>query len=521
MEQPILLALDSGTSLVKAVAFSASGEVHAVASRPNVVAMLPGAGAEQDMRRSWDDAVAVLADVAGKVAGQRIIGLAVTGQGDGTWLVDRDGEPVGPAWLWLDARAAEMVAHLRESGAARAAFAYTGTGLNACQQSAQLLAMRRDRPDAVRASAHALHCKEWLYLKLTGMTVADVSEACFTWGDFRTRDYRAEVMEALGAQDLARLLPPVVDGTTIHHALSPAAAARTGLPAGLPVVLAYVDVVCTALGAGLYGATDDTGVSILGSTGMHLRLSPDPAHVAPSADMTGYCMPFPVPGHTMQAQTMMAATLNLDWLADLVGGSAGLLGAAPVERHVVLRALDRAVAQARPGAAIYHPFISSSGERGPFIDPHARASLLGFDGSAGLADLARSVYEGIGLAARDCYIALGGAPAEVRVTGGAARSQPMRAILAACLDRPVRSVAQAEAGAAGAAMIAAVCLGLYPDMKACAADWLGGSAGDIERPDADLARIYDVLFPIYRSGYAALPGLWRDLHRLREVAHEA
>ena len=515
MVERILLALDSGTSLVKAVAFAASGQVRAVASRPNLVAMLPGAGAEQDMARSWDDAAQVLSELMAQLDGCEIAGLAVTGQGDGTWLVDQGGEPVGPAWLWLDARAAGIVAHLRESGAARAAFAYTGTGLNACQQSAQLLWMQQHRPEQLAASAHALHCKEWLYLKLTGTVAADVSEACFTWGDFRTRDYRHDVMDALGAQPLARLLPPILDGTQTHHRLHEAAARRTGLPLGLPVVLASVDVVCTALGAGLYGG-HETGVSILGSTGMHLRLAPDPAHVAPAADMTGYCMVFPVPGHVMQAQTMMAATLNFDWLAGLVGESAALLGAPPPERHVTLRALDRAVTGARPGAAIYHPFISSSGERGPFIDPYARASLLGFDQSAGLAELARGVYEGIGLASRDCYMALGGAPAEVRVTGGAARSQPMRAILAACLDRPVRGAAQAEAGAAGAAMIAAVCLGMYPDMASCAAEWLGGDPGEVERPDAGLARLYEHLFPVYREGCTALPGVWRHLHRVRE-----
>ena len=59
---------------------------------------------------------------------------------------------------------------------------------------------------------------------------------------------------------------------------------------------------------------------------MHIRLVADVSHVAPSPAMTGYCMPFPVPGHTVQAQTNMAATLNIDWLADLVTQAAALGG---------------------------------------------------------------------------------------------------------------------------------------------------------------------------------------------------
>ena len=52
--------------------------------------------------------------------------------------------------------------------------------------------------------------------------------------------------------------------------------------------------------------------------------------------------------------------------------------------------------EARPGAVLFHPFISSSGERGPFIDPHARAGLLGIDQNVRLPEIARAVYDGLG-----------------------------------------------------------------------------------------------------------------------------
>jgi len=231
-------------------------------------------------------------------------------------------------------------------------------------------------------------------------------------------------------------------------------------------------------------------------------------------------MAFPVPGHTMQAQTNMAATLNIDWIADLARDAATLAGASPA-RSDLLRSLDEGVARARPGAVLFHPFISLAGERGPFTDAHARAAAFGIDQTVGLMDLARGVYEGLGLAAHDCYAAFGGAPAEIRISGGGARSAPMRTILAACLDRPVRCAAQAEAGAAGAAMMAAVAIGLYPDMQACAARWIAPRLGDLELPDPVLVRLYQRLFPIYRDGYAAMAPLWRRLTAAREQCHAA
>ncbi len=522
MSRAVLIALDSGTSVVKAVAFAADGSILATQSRPNAYTLLPGGGVEQDMRRTWDDAAAVLAALAAELAARHpaaeIAALAITGQGDGTWLIDAEGAPVGDGWLWLDARAAAIVAELKATGAAAAAFAFTGTGLAACHQSAQMLWLQRHRPERLARAATAMHPKDYLYFRTTGARRTSPCEGCFTFGDFRSRSYREEVLQALGLAAQRRLLPPMQDGTLAADRLSEAAARQTGLPAGLPVVLGYLDVICTALGAGLYGAGDDAGVSAIGSTGMHMRLVADVARVAPSTVMTGYCMPFPVPGHTIQSQTNMAATLNIDWLADIVEDAAALAGGGGA-REQVLRGLGEAALRARPGAALFHPFISVAGERGPFTDAAARASFIGLDQSVRLPELSRAVFEGLGLAARDCYAAIGGAPADIRVTGGAARSPAIRHILAACLDRKVRVVAQPEAGAAGAAMMAAVCIGLFPDMASCARTWVVPRLEAPLAPEPALVALYDTLYPIYRDACAGLGPVWRRLHAAREVPH--
>lgn len=515
---PLILALDSGTSVVKAVAFETDGTQVAQASRPNTYDILPGGGVEQDMERSWDDAAAVLAELVAQLDGREIAILAVTGQGDGTWLIDADGEPVGRGLLWLDARAAAIVEELKATGAAQAAFAYTGTGLAACQQIPQLMWMQRHRPEAIARATTSFHTKDFLYFRLTGERATSVDEGSCSFGDFRLREYRDEVLQALGVPHFARLLPPMLDGTRTAHPLTATAAARTGLRQGMPVVLGFLDVVCCALGAGAYGGTEEAGITIFGSTGMQLRLVADPAHVAPSPLQTGYCMAFPVPGHTLQAQTNMASTLNIDWAASLVM-QAALLGGASLSREEALVALNAGVGKARPGAVVYHPYISTAGERGPFTDATARASVLGLDQNVRLMDLVRGIYEGLCFASRDCFSAIGGAPETIVVTGGAARSLILREILAAVLDREVRAAAQTEAGAAGAAMIAAVQSGMFADMAQCAAVWTTPRLGPKLAPDPALAAFYDRLFPIYRETIHTLPPLWRHMHAVRENAH--
>jgi len=121
------------------------------------------------------------------------------------------------------------------------------------------------------------------------------------------------------------------------------------------------------------------------------------------------------------------------------------------------------------------------------------------------------VLEGITFAARDSYGVMGATPAENRLSGGAARSPAIRSNLAAVLGTAIRTSRREEAGAAGAAMIAAVCLGVYPDMDACVAEWVTPLLGAAQAPDGGLAAIYDEAFPIYVESRRALQSTWHAL----------
>jgi erythritol kinase (D-erythritol 1-phosphate-forming) len=170
------------------------------------------------------------------------------------------------------------------------------------------------------------------------------------------------------------------------------------------------------------------------------------------------------------------------------------------------------VLDARPGAALFHPYIHEAGERGPFVEVAARAMFSGLSTRTGFVDLVRSVYEGLGLAARDCYGAMvGHAPDEVRVAGGAARSRAFKTILASVLDVPIRDVAREESGAAGCAMMAAVAIGAEPDMAAAVRTWVEPLLGDRIMPDPSLAATYAALFPLYQQTRQAMPPIWRGL----------
>jgi erythritol kinase len=507
----LIVGVDAGTSVIKAVAFDLSGRQLAASSVRNAYRQGPDGSATQSMAQTWADCAAALRglgdrldDLAGRVAA-----IGLTGQGDGTWLVGAENAPVDDAWLWLDSRAAGTVSRLVAGPLERARFEATGTGLNTCQQGSQLAHMQAHRPELLDRAEAAMHCKDWLFLNMTGVRATDPSEASFTFGDFRTRKYDDTVIEALGLSGRRHLLPDIVEGTRETFALTDAAAEATGLRAGTPVSLGYVDMVMTALGAGVHTGDAGAACSTIGSTGVHMRaVTADRVHL--NAEGTGYVICLPVPGLVTQVQTNMAATLNIDWALALAGDLMAEAGASQSHDALVAR-MDHWMSASTPGALLYHPYISEAGERGPFVDAGARASLVGLHGGHRFADLIRAVVEGLGMAARDCYAAMGDMPTELRLTGGAARSGALRRVLAAALDTPVRISAREEAGAAGCAMMAAVAIGAYPDMEACIAEWTTPLLGPPEAPDRALVPVYDTLFRTYRTARSALGPVWDGL----------
>ena len=293
------------------------------------------------------------------------------------------------------------------------------------------------------------------------------------------------------------------------------------LPEGVPVSLGYVDIMCTALGSGAHSSAGDAdtraGLSIVGSTGMQMMVRPT-GEVTLGDIASGYTMPFMVPGFTAQMQSNMAATLNIDWLTDLAVQAAALAGT-EVSRGDMLRKLDAAAGEAAPAPALYHPYIDRAGERGPFFDATARAQFFGLSNAIDLAGMMRSVYDGLALAGRDCFSAMGHGTVppmdELRIAGGAARSRTIRQVFADVLGVTVRESTAEEAGAAGVAMMAGVATGALPDYGCACERWVEPTLGASIAPDPKATAMYDELFSLYLELRQQAPGHWRTHAAIR------
>lgn len=152
----VAVCVDAGTSLVKAVAFDDDGIELAVARRPTTIRHPRPGWSEQDMWAVWAATAAAIAELT--AACGPVDRLAVTGQGDGCWLVDAAGEPTGPAVLWNDCRAAALVGQWQDDGRLEAGFRLNGSLGFAGLPHAILAWMREHDPDRIRRSAAALTC---------------------------------------------------------------------------------------------------------------------------------------------------------------------------------------------------------------------------------------------------------------------------------------------------------------------------------------------------------------------------
>jgi xylulokinase len=369
-------------------------------------------------------------------------GIAVAGQQHGCVTIDTSGMPVRPAPLWNNVASAPDADRLNMLADFAAE---VGSRLVASFTIAKLAHLARTAPDDLTRTASVGLPHDWLNLKLTGVLASDRGEASGSgwWSPAEGRIRRDLLALAVGKEDAARLRLPEVRGPEDPAgALTSAAAAELGLPAGIPVGPGTGDNMGAAVGV---GAAPGEYVISLGTSGTAFAVSEQPTHdqsgsVCGFADATGRFMP-------------LACMLNCTRVFDTV---ANLLGIPRAE------ALDRAGA-VEPGAGglVLIPYFG--GERTPNL-PEATGTIFGLNAETTIPDrFLRAAVDGVAAGLAYCVDALQrlgiSAPVVTLVGGGSAHPTWQQAI-ADATGLPVVVRAGGEHCARGAAtQIAAIVRG--------------------------------------------------------------
>lgn len=494
-----IICLDAGTTMIKAVGYDSQGTELAVARR-NVPVSRPRPGwAEQDMTTVREAAFETLAEVAGSLGGG-IDFLAITAQGDGSWLVGPDGAPTGPAILWNDGRGADILTGWTREGILEDAFAINGSLTSSGMPNVILSWLHANDPARLERSSASLTCGGWLFARLTGETVVDESDASAPFMDIHTRSYSEDLLRLYGMEWAARLLPPICDDNHRTAPLTPDAAARLGLPAGLPVVLSSYDIASTAIGVG--AVLPGQACSILGTT-LCTEIVSDRVQI--SAPGAGLNIAPGVPGRFLRAFPTLAGGEVIQWTCDMLG----------LQNPGQLTELASRCS-AGAGGLIFLPYLSPAGERAPFLDPQARGTFLGLSLDHGREHLARAVLEGLSLVIRDCLAASGANPTELRVCGGGAASETWLQLIADVTGIPVLRSADTEVGAKGAFLIGLAATGAARSVEEAAASYV--RIRDTFTPAAGPAGFYAGLYESFLDLRSISARAWPPLAALRTNA---
>ncbi|MEV4751915.1 FGGY family carbohydrate kinase [Streptosporangium sp. NPDC049248] len=445
------IGVDIGLTASKVAAFDTEGRelgvVHARTPRTSVTAHRH----DVDMLGLADTVISLLGELTGKLAADGYIpaGIGVAAHGNGLYPVDAALRPVGPAIASSDSRAQRIVDAIPEREAKRLA-RETGSIPWAAQPAVLLRWLHDVEPESYRATRWALSCKDWVTAQLTGVPSADYSDAsAFGMVALDTRAYTPTALELVGlpASDLDRF-PSLRQSSDVVAGLSAAAAARTGLPEGLPVIAGCMDCVAATLGAGGRGLGDVT--IIVGTWAINGAVVPARTP-APEVTLSAL-MPDPATMLAMEVAPTSAA--NLEWLA---------CASAPHDQVGGLLAVDllREAAMVPPGAEglLFLPFVNGAPEH-----PAASGTFLGISGVHRRGHLTRAVIEGVAQYHRvqlDRVLASGADIGDRpwRLAGGGARSEVWAQIFADVLGRPVRRQLTSELGARGVASLLPAALG--------------------------------------------------------------
>jgi xylulokinase len=367
----------------------------------------------------------------------------------------------------------------------------------------KILWLRDNEPAIYEKVRKVLLPKDYIRFVLTGEFATDVADASGTLlFDVKRRTWHDELMSRL---EVPRdFMPRAFEGPEVTGKLSDEAAAKTGLPKGIPVVAGGGDQAAGGVGCGIVrrGVISST----VGTSGVVFAFS-DKVSLDPQGRVHTFCHSVPGKWHVMGV--MLSAGGSLRWFRDALCQNekavAAETGAAPYE--YITAAASRIPIGAE--GLTFLPYLT--GERTPHKDPHAKGAFVGLSLRHTRAHMARAVLEGVAFGMRDSLDIIremGVAIEQVRASGGGARSSLWRQIQADVNKAPLVLINVDEGPAYGAALLATVATGMFTSVEeACDATIC---VVDSCAPNAERSRQYDAWFAEYQAAYRALaPGFRR------------
>lgn len=511
--RPYLLAIDNGTQSVRALVFDAEGQLIARSKVPleAYFSVQPG-WAEQHPEYYWDNLCKACRQLWASIdfPTAQIRAVALTTQRATVVNLDEHGAALRPAIVWLDQRRAEALPPMGGIRAKLIRLAGQGEALDYFRTEAECNWLAQQQPEIWRRTRRFLLLSGYHTWRLTGRFVDSVAAQVgylpfdvrrFDW--CAPEDWKWQAL-AVRREQLPELVPP----GQLLGTISESAARETGIPAGLPLISAGADKACEVIGSGCL--EPHVGSLSYGTTATFNTTSR--RYVEAIRMLPPY--PAAVPGAYNTEVIVQRGYWMVNWFRREFGQreevQARDLGVEPEQLF------DELLAAVPPGSMglTLQPYWSP-GLRRP--GPEAKGAIIGFGDVHTRAHIYRAIIEGLAYALREGMELVerrsGVQVKTLRVSGGGSQSDQAMQITADVFGMSAERPHTWETSGLGAAISAAVGVGLYPDHATAIRHMT--RRGEVFHPDAASRRLYDRLYrQVYRRMYAKLGPLYRSIRHI-------
>ena len=487
----LYIGVDLGTSAVKLLMMDSEGKIQKILSKEYPL-YFPHPGWSEQKPEDWfEKSMEGIRELTAECDKSQVAGISFGGQMHGLVALDKDDHVIRPAILWNDGRTGEETDYLNQVIGKDKLSLYTANIAFAGFTAPKILWMKKHEPENFAKISKIMLPKDYLAYKLSGSFCSDVSDASgMLLMDVKNRCWSKEMIEICGIKE--EQLPKLYESYEVVGTLKPEIAQELGLSADVKVIAGAGDNAAAAVGTGTVG--DGMCNISLGTSGTIFISSKNfgvdehnALHSFAHADGNYHLM----------GCMLSAASCNKWW------------------NEEILKTTDFAAEQAGiqklgENQVFYLPYLM--GERSPHNDPRARALFLGMSMDTTREDMTQAVLEGVAFALRDSLEvarSLGNHISSSRICGGGAKSPLWRRIIANVMNLKLELLENEEGPALGAAMLAAVGCGEYPDV-ASAAENLVKVAGTVE-PEPELVQKYEERYQKFREIYPAVKALYQTL----------
>jgi xylulokinase len=492
------LGIDISTTSSKALLIDEQGSVVAVTSSPHTLQTPKPLWAEQDPVEWWQAVSSSIQAVLIKAGIKRedIATIGLTGQMHGLVLLDREGQVLRPAILWNDQRTQNQCDEIHRRVGKVRFIQITGNQALPGFTAPKILWVAQNESEVFAQVRHVLLPKDYIRFRLSGDYAMDKADGSGTvLFDLQKRTWSSEVLSALEIDPV--WMPPTFEGQEITGYVTSEAADATGLMIGTPIVAGAGDQAAQAVGV---GAVEPGLVALTVGTSGVVFASTTSAQVEPEGNLHAFCHAIPGMWHLMGV--MLSAAGSLQWYRDSLAS------------HMSFEDLLKEAESIPPGSEGLQFLPYLSGERTPYSDPLARGAFIGLTLRHGRGHMTRALLEGVSYGLKDSFTMIQniglGEIHQVRASGGGIRSGLWRQILANVLENELATVNVVEGAAYGAALLAGVGAGLWPNIANACRQVI--KVTHITPPDEKQAVIYQKMYPLYRELYPILKSSFQKMN---------